>query len=447
MTDKTNIFERETRLDPKLDTYMKLNDDRSEAFWKENFGQLSELSVIFADTGSGGARIYGNSNNSARVLVNIKIKGRGDNAGKVISLSPGFLIDNVGLCEYSTGNDLAYGYNKQDMSGWFWRTKGRVDSHQDQDFIGAVDSAAVLMESQGQSGSSRVDTWDSETTQYPLYVSCSQKAARYNISAYVNIPGIGKFNCSMNGTSTPNGNPADSRPAQPFKKASFVSVDALAAVNYADPTSIDIVQPWSSWEDWIFSVTDMKITHSGYDGWFTRYDGKFAFNPYSLLILPNSKNSNIKSDRFVRKEIVGASGGEVSSMRWASPPAIVRGGGRQNYDLSAIFIDQDYCGVLANSRFIVKRENPGNAMTYIIGENDGRLNVGGQDRVSDKYIKIDIRCFSIPEAGSDYHLNGSNSDETAYVAVYDAFGNVGNIKIEFKDSEWPHLRINGQLVG
>ncbi|HEY3985040.1 hypothetical protein [Cedecea sp.] len=445
MTDKTNIFERETQLDPKLDTDMKLNDDRSEAFWNENFGQLSELSVMFADTGSGGARIYGNSNNSARVLVNIKIKGRGDNAGKVISLSPGFLMDNVGLCEYSTGNDLAYGYNKQDMSGWFWRTKGRVDSHQDQDFIGTVDSAAVLTESQGQSGSSRVDTWDSETTQYPLYVSCSQKAARYNISAYVNIPGIGKFNCSMNGTSTPNGNPADSRPAQPFKKASLVSVEALAPVSYDDSTNLKVTSGWSSWHDWEFPVKDMSQFYpSGRD-----YSGTFSFNPFSLRVAPNTDNKNVGS-RFVRKEIKGAAGGDASSMRWSVAPHILKGVTGGNYDLSALFIDQNYSGVLGGSAYYLKQQGAGADngpfCYYYVGENDYRLYRGNEDKVSDEYIKIDIRNFCFT-GGGNLRLVGSMSDDTAVVTVYDEFGNSGRVKIKFQESDWPRVRINEQLIG
>ncbi|HEY3986932.1 hypothetical protein [Cedecea sp.] len=446
MSDKNYTCEHEKQFDPKLNIEMKSTDDRSEAFWKENFGKITELSVMFADNMQRGANIYGNKNNSVGVLVNIKITGRGDNANKPINLSPEFLMDNVGLCEYSSGNDLAYGYDKQSMSGWFWRTKGRVDSHNDQDFIGAVDFRAMMKEMQGID--EEFNVLDSETTQYPLYISCSKMAALHNISAYVNIPGIGKFNCSMNGTSTPNGNPADSRPAGPFKQASTVGVEALAPVNYEDATSVKVTQAWSSWRDWEFPINDMAICLP--NGQLYKHNGTFSYNPVSLKIYPNTDNYKIKGSRFVRKSIEGASGGDIKTMRWTSFPSILRGVGGGSYDLSAIFVDKNYCGVNSDSRYYLGHTNPalgGTECYYSVGVRDGRLNVRGKDEISDNYIKVDIRNFCVSGWGNLSLVEGNVSGETAWVTVYDEFGNSGRVKIQLQDNDWPKVRINGQLAG
>ena len=438
MTDKMYSCEKNNLLCGERTVKDKALADTTPEFWKENFGRLAELSLSFADNNQRGATIYGNGSNSVEVLVNIKVLDKND---EFIPLSEQFLSDNIGLCHYTTGADLEYGYDKSTPRDWFYRTDWRLNDHDDQLFVQAVDYAARLSELPDIAG--ELEVRDSELTQHKLFLSCNRMRPVHSVSAFIAIPGIGKFNCSQNGTNTPNNNPDASYPGGAFNVPSLLSVSAITSVDYSQVDAINVMHGWDGAKDINFPINDVPI--HVFNGTLDKKNGTFGFNERSLRITPNSKNPMIKGSRFVKKTVEKASGGNIATMNWTSKPAIFRGVGGKNLDLTTMFIDEPFSGVYGGSYFYTGLKSDKKYRYYLIGQNDGRFFRVSKHAVSDEYIKIDVRVFGMTGWGGHVLAGATQSGDTARVTVQDEFGNKGNIKIEMRDGEWLRVRVNGVL--
>ncbi|QGH62044.1 hypothetical protein [Serratia proteamaculans] len=385
---------------------------KDDTWWKTNFSRLDTLKISHRDLIGPDATIYGNGKNCAPVIIDVKVL---DKNNTPITLSEQELKDMIGLCNYTTGSDISM------TSGWFY-------SKSPNDYVKPM-RTSLMSEMEVSMMDDKVLA--AGMTQVALYVKCDSGNMSLSASAFINIPGVGKFNSSNNPTDTPNG-PVNGS-GSVFRSPSYVSLKSKNNIDYSKPESINVVGAWKEYGDFSQKVTDMKVSVSGPKPDF--YEGKSSVG--SLRIYPKDPSS-----KFLVKRASGNNAGlarfTIYGRDNSSTADIVWGLGGGNYDASLVFIEAAKFGVRKGAFALTGNKSP-YTWTYNVGDNDTRHYF--YNSLDEKYVDVRICNHRVPRA-SLVKDGWSDSSDSATVYVVDDYGNDGTITLSMGDSHWPRLRIN-----
>lgn len=204
----------------------ELSSATSSINWS-NFGRITTLSLSFTRSHSRIARIFGNGSNQVAVTVSLRIQDRHGN--KINLTRQDMEAGLVYLCDENTGEML---YTPWSYSFWEGPYHKAISFHNS--MVANVEAVSEdISDAAAETGarSSEVDT-------LTFYVTCSDRRDGGLIAAGINIPGVGRFNTTRNGTSTLNGPGGTS--GSIFRNPSNVTVIAERAINYSDKNNIRI---------------------------------------------------------------------------------------------------------------------------------------------------------------------------------------------------------------
>ncbi|ECF7068454.1 hypothetical protein XS74_22880 [Salmonella enterica subsp. enterica] len=209
----------------------------------DNFGKLVTLKITFPQNSTAKkATIFGNGNNQVPVTINCHVKDK-DNAD--ITLTKDELLKVVSLVNYSTGEKIAFDGGRSDIKWWNY-------SETESDFSTPLGYGLTEV----NKVSDVLDSDDYVT----LYVSATDILAEteIDIAVQIDVPGVGPFNTTAEGTETKNG--PDGKEGSVFKAPSFVHVLARLPVDYSRLDNLHLQQsPWDPVSNQNFTVHDYII--------------------------------------------------------------------------------------------------------------------------------------------------------------------------------------------
>ncbi|EBD1259789.1 hypothetical protein IRA26_004299 [Salmonella enterica] len=175
----------------------------------DNFKQLSHLNISYKASAASVATIYGNGLNQVEILIAVQLL---DTNGKPVMMTQQEMIDSIYLCDYNTGEKLP-----SDNTGATWNYTTEPGK-----YVGALEYAPVGKDSHHF-------TQDENYNYLTLYLYSMARSDGQIVAAGIDIPTIGKFNTTANGTLTPNG-PNGS--GSVFKMPDNVTAKALLPYQY-----------------------------------------------------------------------------------------------------------------------------------------------------------------------------------------------------------------------
>lgn len=194
----------------------------------DDFNKLTTLSLVFPDySAAKSATIFGNGKNQVPVVVRVKAT---DKSGASLNVSQLQLADAVSLINYSSGEKLSH--NDESSTIPYWN---------------AADEAGDYASAYSYSSSLEAPELDGDGAQtLTLYVSADSipAAEQTDIAVQIDIPGVGAFNTTAEGTDTKNGPGGAS--GSVFKSPAYVHVSALLPLDYSDVTLLNLNQ--TSWD-------------------------------------------------------------------------------------------------------------------------------------------------------------------------------------------------------
>ncbi|MBC8951082.1 hypothetical protein [Xenorhabdus sp. TS4] len=377
------------------------------SIWNE-FHKLSTFSVGFLDNSSEKkAEIFANGKNQVAIYIKIKTLNK-DGSELIIPIEE--LLNQTYLVNYVTGEKLS--------SNGAWNC------------------------SQNKLGYTNIISWNSPYVTYEMQVRSGERLVVYylstenissgvDIGAEIDIPGVGKFNTTQDGTRTINA-PADSK-GSVFKSPSYVRVSARKVINYSLSENITISNMPKSISDFETIVSDMLVTHTNW--------ANVAYDNYEGTSLRTEFYIKPKSNEFLfRKMDVRRNNATLSTVNIAGDgyADTVWGNGGGHYDTQFIFVNKETYGLGTDSSILAKCG--WEDYCYKIGSNDVRH--FWYQPLPEGMIKVNICNHRIPRSESE-QKGWSNDGTTIRIDVEDNYGNSGVITITASDSRWPQLVVNG----
>ncbi|MFV8988269.1 hypothetical protein [Serratia fonticola] len=386
----------------------------------DKFYKLTTLVINFRDSASTAASIYGNARNQVAISVRVNAT---DQQGASLALSNNDLFNAIYFCNYRTGERLPATWDVSITAG---------------DYVNAVSYNAFVND--------EISPKNEVTLTY--YLSCDSTISSALISVGIDIPGVGAFDTTEQGTSTINAPPGGT--GSVFKSPKYLTVTAIPAINYGLSNNITIENGWSDWSgmhlissslpcniyesesksvgdpEYIFVGTVDKaqafqrtlILKSNAGHAFSKkiFSGNGISNPfYNLAGRNDSKVADI---------ITGFATRESSS----SPDV-------QVFDTSFVFIDAKKFGILSSEAgglgiYGDNKQAPRSEWVLRVPI----YNTTFQEVISDDVIKVSmvhVRHCAYFWSGEEWeqHKWGNSPNNDATFEVYDIFGNHGRISI------------------
>lgn len=394
-----------------------------------SFYRLDTLKVDFRDNSSASsATIFGNGNNQVTVLVHVKILG--PDASTVLSIPEDELKQQISLINYGTGEKLNYNGNSPDSN------KPWVYSDEDKGFADAYQYNSTLPVTE--------HTADTDVSIITFYISADDLASGLDTGVSINVPGVGEFNTTSNGTSTKNGPKGES--GSVFKSPSFVHLSALSRIDYTDATNLYVSGMPSSYDDFNEIATDMLINlyvstppddPDAYPEDSTNFgrsaQTKMTISPAISALKFKKTDITRNNTKMSGMNIVGLN--HSSDMIWGVPTT-----DWSYFDATFIFINQNNYGV--NYGQINTSNDIPFYYSYVINDGDSRHQF--TQELSEGIITINLCNHRISpnelEELSGYKWESEGSPVTINVADY--YGNDGVVTITTVDNQWPKLVIN-----
>ncbi|XP_055303355.1 uncharacterized protein LOC129569009 [Sitodiplosis mosellana] len=171
----------------------------------DNFSKLAELSLNFKDLSGTTGGIYANGRNRIEVQIAVRVLGsfteNGNTVTKPITLTENDLKDNIYFCDYLTGGPLDSKWTVWDSANEYtkgFRTRQSVSTQQSNSITKSLDTEAVHVTVNA------VGT-NPDVGYISKYFSCTKGNSEKTFAVGINIPGVGNFDTSKNGTTTWNG--------------------------------------------------------------------------------------------------------------------------------------------------------------------------------------------------------------------------------------------------
>lgn len=406
-----------------------------------NFYRLDTLKVDFRNNSSArNATIFGNGNNQVAVLAHVKILG--PDASTVLSIPEDELKQQISLINYGTGEKLNYNGNSPDCN------KPWIYSDEDKGFADAFQYNSPLPVNEKMA--------NSDVSIITFYVSADDLASGLDIGLSINVPGVGEFNTTSNGTSTKNGPKGES--GSVIKLPSFVHLSALSRIDYTDVTNLHISGMPSSYNDFnvIYDNQDVfyfeidPVRDDPYIDTFTYGESarsKFTIRPQNSNFLFKKIDVQRKYAKVDELVIIG----EKSAADLISFNNVFETINNDEYDvghLQLIFVNQKSGGIEDG----VVRTQGARTTTYY--SYYGYNVEGGDFYVMDIPAGIITVCISdfiiIKVTTSGYApgtklvapYNWSVPFDSVAINVSDYYGNNGVITLNSSESQWPKILIN-----
>lgn len=204
--------------------------------WND-FGRLTTLSIsLAAGTSYSGATIFGNGNNQAEVTVTIRIHK--PNSNEVLEVPKEELEKIIYFCDFQSGTPITTELrepNDDERANWFATNK-------EGDYTIVAGTRVTANKSTPDKISENSDIYteterEAETV-LKFFISCGKESSGKDISVGINIPGIGKFDTTNNGTDTINAPPGGS--GSSFKNPKYINIRALGKIDYGSARYITV---------------------------------------------------------------------------------------------------------------------------------------------------------------------------------------------------------------
>ncbi|MDL4454808.1 hypothetical protein QRZ34_27685 [Klebsiella michiganensis] len=266
-----------------------------------------------------------------------------------------------------------------------------------------------------------------------LYIKNKNKSGNEHvlISVGIDVPGVGRFDTSINGTNTPNGHDGCT-----FKSPKSVSIKTLPPINYGDLSNVSIYGNVWRGGDMIFKkelIDYFSLFNSNKLVFFEGETNKVDVYVKTLKIKASKK---LPGHYFIKKFISrnnmsnlaldfnGCDGKNYADMIFCfnsreyheQLPA-------QIIDVSVVFIDASSC------RVVTSKKNRKNLQ--------GRVNVDMElkEKIRGDMITISmihLRCHTCVHASEPWGQLKTEGKVT-YIDVYDNFGNKGRLEISISE--------------
>jgi hypothetical protein len=402
----------------------------------DKFNKLAKLDFDYEGVTPGKIpEIYANARNQLDIAISVEVR---DSDDKPLNLKEEDFKDLIYFCDYITGEKLNSSWSISNNANDYTKPVTPSDYR-----VNKVISPGIIYINR--------------------YLSCSKSNIEKTFSVGINIPGIGDFNTSKNGTNTPNGPKGGT--GSPFKFPKSLTISTLHPIDYNNTENIIITEGVKKFTDMKYVVENIKIR----SGDFIIHEDYIGKSAYSSITIKTKKGHLLKNKNF-KRNMVKIPGVNICGINNSADIAC----GRQrshgyswhwdtnNYDFTLIFIDSPKCGVSPNSSFHLISENwlKNYHVYYDVGSNDSRHELSPDNssipKIDSAYISLVICNYTIPnlaalslwwEDGFEKEWNNAPSDGVVKINVFDEYGNSGSIriKLDYEDRNYPKIIINDKL--
>lgn len=248
-----------------------------------SFGKLATLDFGYENIASGvNPEIYANSINQVEILISVKVTDKNDKDA-VLSLTPD---------DFYIGEDLNNNTEKASLYLCHHTTGERIGSpwklsKEKGDYVKAVN----------HDGHSRTKRDRSKTTYIKTYLSCSESNITKKFSIGIDIPSIGEFNTSTNGTTTKNS--AKEKPGSTFGIPKSLEISTFDPIDYNRIENIIIPEGVKKFTDMKYVSSDVKLSF----GDFINIDHHVGKSSYSFITIKTKKNYLFKEKEFKKNMV------------------------------------------------------------------------------------------------------------------------------------------------
>jgi len=384
----------------------------------DDFWKLQSLDIKFSNVSSDGVFIYENGLNTISLTITCKII---DKNNKIIDFSENELRESIYLCEYRNGQSISSPWEVVNTPG---------------DYEGPV-SNDYLQHS---------DEDDTKTTEIKLYLRHRYQSGNDSalVSVGINVPAVGNFDTSEQGTQTLNGPGGSS--GSIFKSPKKVSVKTLTPIDYSVPSNLTIEGGWSDHNGMVAIREDLPCSVLRKFADYEELEGAKNKGKMYRGILRIYASKNLKNHNFIKKEVI-RNHAEIEDITLHGhndgfTADIIYGFNTKDekeempvqvFDTSIAFIDAEYYGVRWNTGKGLGLSiygNNRNNRAYILR----LLAQSGvySNTVSSNFVSVSMLHFrhcAYFYGGEVWTRNGWPNTIQSSVIVYDNFGNTGKITI------------------
>ncbi|HDC4501908.1 hypothetical protein [Enterobacter kobei] len=391
-----------------------------------NFGKLNSLNIHFAESPSSfAAEIYGNSENNVirnqvEVIIEVDLSDIDYNP---LDVSASDITNALSLCDYETGSPL--------LSPW-------IASSERGDYVRAIGYSTVVK--------SHHHSKKNVKTFISLFISCSEYPNTRSIAVNIDIPGVGPFNTSKNGTPTLNG--PNGETGGVFKSPSQVTVTSVATVDYSRPENISVINRVDGKNSYTTDDSSINIER---EGGMSVDDGKAAHQttPTHIKTASTLQNHYFLGEKTVvnRKKASLSNLGlvEMVDQSFSIPFSGTAEPDQWTY-VFGIWVNRETIGSTSGGIQMMQSRTIDKAVIYHTeSKNLSYTATLPTDAVAVRTTKYDITIDEL------YRDNWDLSEQSTSVSVTDNFGNTGSLTIQLVNNGsddnsgyHPYLRVNGE---
>lgn len=370
----------------------------------ENFKRLDALNITFRDNyAAKSAEIFANNNNQVPVLIEIRIL---NNDNQPMQFTVDELLHHIKLVNFKTGGGINSAWTVGSKEAEY-STPYAYKSIYNSDEVSNREKKAI-------------------NNYVTLYVKTNKISAE-DISVEIDIPFVGRFNTSSNGTSTLNG--PQGLTGGTFKSPSTVHVESLTPIDYSNGLeNLAVTGMPTKYSDLTLRKDNVYIYQNGDDYW----NGQSS--TAEIIISSTAKVSSLK---VTGKSIKVSQGWTFRCLSGYADA--VYGANGFNYDTLFMFVDTSTYGF----------------------KNDNEIYISNQSRRWRKYmiyptahiyswttaipqgkIKVNLCNHRIPDINGQLWQSGWYDQPTQYLDVIDFYGNKSKIKLTITKDTWPGFSIN-----
>ncbi|HEK0625178.1 MAG: hypothetical protein ACLTQE_17030 [Proteus mirabilis] len=290
--------------------------------WKD-FKKLTTLKISFYDSvNAKSAEIFGNGKNQVKLRIQVNVI---DKNNEQIFISDDEISKILSLVTYSTGEKISHNGRPSSVKHW---NSSLVASA----FPYAFSYSTSLTRDENTDENAKELRADQN---FIFYLTANNVSAEQNIdiAAQIDIPNVGAFNTTSDGTDTKNSPKGEN--GSPFRAPSSVHVKAMIPIDYSDITKLQLIQSsWSPVKKQTFVVHNYKSDSK----YWTKENGASLYRS-TVKITPKLsdklKFTEVKRAYFaIHSEDLIENKGMATWRHKKEPGILLRDGG----DYSALFV-------------------------------------------------------------------------------------------------------------
>lgn len=425
------------------------NNEQPKKWDGEGFDSLSILNFSFKESTKSQAHIYANGSNQVEVVVKIRIL---DKENTPLKIKPEEINDLIYFVNYSDGTEI----------------KELEFTNEPSEYVKPLlyRSHASKREAEGEN-LLIADELNSSIIFVSKYISSQVSSIEKQIAVGIDIPGVGKFETSLDGTDTKNGPKDDTEPRNFFKSPRSLILKTESPVDYSEKEAWNIEYNPVSMNEFEKRAENIKVYSSKEGEVNYREIGVSSFKEIKIKPKNGFKLKYKHRERKpIRHEIL-SSGHSITMAGYTIETdennnkqihpnntgscEILWGHQEEGkgFHVSFLFIDKNRSGIAYTSsseslnynRGIKLTDSSGTEYTYTIEPKDERHVFNST--LSNDYINVLIADHFIPnlqiKEGSFHNLPENG---VSHVSIIDEYGNTGKVKIVMNNLSWPGISVN-----